>query len=32
MQLTENAIKVLEKRYLIKGKDGKAIETPKRCV
>jgi ribonucleoside-diphosphate reductase alpha chain len=28
MQLTENAIKVLEKRYLIKGKDGKAIETP----
>jgi len=28
MQLTENAIKVLEKRYLIKDKDGKAIETP----
>ena len=28
MQLTENAVKVLEKRYLIKDKDGKAIETP----
>mgnify|MGYP001000895345 CR=1 FL=1 len=28
MQLTENAIKVLEKRYLIKDKDGNAIETP----
>jgi len=28
MQLTENAVKVLEKRYLIKDKDGKVIETP----
>ncbi|NLL66786.1 MAG: vitamin B12-dependent ribonucleotide reductase [Clostridiaceae bacterium] len=28
MKLTENAIKVLEKRYLIKDKDGNPIETP----
>lgn len=28
MQLTENAMKVLEKRYLIKDKEGNAIETP----
>ena len=28
MQLAENAVKVLEKRYLIKDKDGKVIETP----
>lgn len=27
-QLTENAIKVLERRYLIKDKDGKVVETP----
>lgn len=26
--LTENAVKVLEKRYLIKDEDGKAVETP----
>lgn len=28
MPLSENAIKVLEKRYLAKDKDGKVIETP----
>ncbi len=28
MQLTENAVKVLEKRYLIKDKDGNVVETP----
>ena len=28
MKLTENAVKVLEKRYLIKDKDGNVIETP----
>ena len=28
MPLNENAIKVLEKRYLAKDKDGKVIETP----
>ncbi|HRU42617.1 MAG TPA: ribonucleotide reductase N-terminal alpha domain-containing protein, partial [Candidatus Diapherotrites archaeon] len=26
--LTDNAVKVLEKRYLIKDENGKAIETP----
>jgi len=28
LQLTENAIKVLERRYLIKDDNGKPIETP----
>ena len=28
LQLTENAIKVLERRYLIKDKDGKVVEMP----
>jgi len=28
MQLSENAIKVLERRYLTKNKDGEVIETP----
>ncbi|MCK4656380.1 MAG: hypothetical protein KAT85_05090, partial [candidate division Zixibacteria bacterium] len=28
LQLTENALKVLERRYLIKDKDGKVMEMP----
>jgi ribonucleoside-diphosphate reductase alpha chain len=28
LQLTENSIKVLERRYLIKDRDGKVVETP----
>ncbi|NLB79974.1 MAG: vitamin B12-dependent ribonucleotide reductase, partial [Clostridiaceae bacterium] len=32
MQLTENAVKVLEKRYLIKDKEGNVIETPEEMI
>ena len=30
LNISENCLKVLEKRYLMKDKDGRAIETPEK--